>query len=150
PEIENLFAFELKTESRSYKCQILYNPKLLSIKTCFAPEKNQPCLSYCPRFISLGHELIHVVRSLDGNYYKDVPLSLTPSLRAYTSVEELYTIWLQKHFSENLLNLELGYKVRLGHAGISIIDTHKQFTSKELETIQNLKRALILALIDLN
>jgi hypothetical protein len=162
-ENKESFMFEIR---QGFPFQILISSDLITTKITVSQSGKAsealPCLSYCQRFISLFHELVHVVRTMNGSFYKDVPLVALPLIKVtYDTVEELYAIKLEEKYNENLLRIQLGYHERLTHMGnarknddlqgfLESIDTEHWMDDKLQTTLRSLKKSLVAAAIELN
>jgi hypothetical protein len=127
-------------------CSIVFNTELASIKTATIKQElgEKVGLSYCPRFISTAHELIHIAHIQNNSYYKDIPLENLPLIKfTYSNFEELYTIKLDKKFSENQISLELNYSQRITHSGGFATPISKYTDDKKHIIAMTLKEALI-------
>lgn len=125
------------------RCTIMVNTDLATIKVGLIEiaTQKQAHLYYCPRFISIGHELIHVEQTRNNTSYKDVPLDQLPLIKLfYNNLEEIYTTLLDPKLNEVTLAESLGYNIL---RFVYFAGTSSLLGNYVIEKISALKSALV-------
>jgi hypothetical protein len=131
-ENKNVLLFKIR---EGFDFEVSVDHGLCNLKLVLSEFTSQklPALSCCLRFISLFHEFVHIARTMNGLFYKRVPLSsMSLLIDTYQNAEELYAIRLNEKFNENLLRKQLGQKERITHLGIGLTDKELEDYSHEV------------------